>query len=137
MTGARAIAVVAGAILAMLVVAGAASYGAQSAAPDGPATVGEWAARSVRPPGPLPTGRGEQLVNDYGCRLCHVIGGPGGGAGGRVGPDLRGVGSRKTRAEIIEWLEDPQKIKPGTKMPTYPMSEMERHILADYLGSFR
>ncbi len=115
--------------LAMLTVAAAANYGVQAASPSGPGSLGEWATGAVRPPGPLPEGRGEELIQRHGCRLCHSID----GTGGSVGPDLSGVRSRKTRAEIIEWLDDPARIKPGTTMPRFPLSPVEQQLLADHL----
>lgn len=129
MGGGRAIAATAGALLGLLVLAAAVSVGAQRAAPGGPGSIGEWAARAVRPPGPLPSGRGEALFSRYGCRLCHTLD----GRGGLVGPTLNGVRDRKTRAEIIEWLDDPQKIKPGTIMPRFHLTPLEKQVLADHL----
>ena len=47
------------------------------------------------------------------CSACHMVG----GQGGTVGPALDGVGSRFSRAELDEWLNDPQAVRPGTAMP--------------------
>ena len=77
----------------------------------------------------MPEGRGEELIQRHGCRLCHAID----GTGGAVGPDLSGVRDRKTRAEIIEWLDDPARIKPGTIMPRVPLTPVEQQLLADHL----
>ncbi len=129
MRGGQAIAATAGAGLALLVVAAAANYGVQAASPSGPDSVGAWATGAIRPPGELPTGRGEELIQRHGCRLCHVID----GAGGSVGPDLAGVRRRKTRAEIIDWLDDPGRIKPDTIMPRFPLTPVDQQLLADHL----
>ncbi len=129
MRGGQAIGVVSGAIAASFLLAGAASYRSQARAADGPATVGEWAWRAVRPPGPLPTGRGAELIQHYGCRSCHTLH----GTGAHVGPVLDGVRRRKTREEIIRWLDGPQRIKPGTKMPTFGFTVVEEQLLADFL----
>lgn len=52
------------------------------------------------------------------CIGCHQIQGQGGAAGALIGaPPLDDVFRRKTRDQIIEWIRDPQKAKPDTKMP--------------------
>jgi cytochrome c2 len=64
-----------------------------------------------------------------GCLGCHTLD----GRGAKIGPVLNGVRGRKSREEIITWLRDPQAVKPGTIMPTYSMSELDRQMIADYL----
>lgn len=52
------------------------------------------------------------------CIGCHQIQGQGGAAGALIGaPPLDDVFRRKTRDQIIEWIRDPVKAKPDTKMP--------------------
>lgn len=63
------------------------------------------------------------------CVACHSIG----GQGGVVGPALDGVGDRKTKEELIAWLNDPLKVKPDSKMPKLPLSEADIIELAAYL----
>jgi cytochrome c oxidase subunit 2 len=67
-------------------------------------------------------------------------------AGGRVGPDLTHVASRHTlaagtipnvRGHLAGWILDPQKIKPGTKMPAVDLSTDELHAVVAYLRSLR
>lgn len=129
MRGTAAIVVVSGAILAAFAFTGGASYALLASEPEGPAGVVEWAARAVRPPGELPSGRGAEVFARHGCALCHTLD----GRGGAVGPTLNGLRERKTRAEVVEWLRDPQAAKPGTSMPRFPLSPVERELLADYL----
>jgi quinoprotein glucose dehydrogenase len=56
-------------------------------------------------------GRGEELFREeaeLACLRCHVVGeGPDGPLGGRVGPDLRGVGARLTRLQLLESILEP------------------------------
>lgn len=129
MRGTAAIFTVLGASVAAFGAAAAASYLERARGAGGPATLAEWAARAVRPPGPLPAGRAAELIDRYRCLLCHTLD----GRGAEVGPVLNGVRARKTRAEIIEWLHDPQAKKPGTSMPTFPFTPVEEQLLADYL----
>lgn len=64
------------------------------------------------------------------CIACHALE----GQGGAVGPALDGVGDRKTKEELIAWLRDPPKVKPDTKMPKLPLSEIDITELAAYLS---
>lgn len=73
------------------------------------------------------------------CIGCHKIAGEGGAAGELIGaPPLDGVRLRKTRQELIEWITDPQKIKPGTTMPDLVpaiITEAQVIEIVDYLTS--
>jgi mono/diheme cytochrome c family protein len=91
---------------------------------------------SLDRPGPA----GERLVLALGCLRCHTV-----GKGKRVGPDLAGVGQRRSRAWLKRWLLDP----PGmiatdeaartlakeypVPMPIMGLSESEAELIADYL----
>jgi nitric oxide reductase subunit C len=63
------------------------------------------------------------------CIACHAIG----GIGANVGPALDDVYKRKNREELIAWISDPQKLKPGTPMPQIPMSPEQLKEIVDYL----
>jgi nitric oxide reductase subunit C len=63
------------------------------------------------------------------CTACHAIG----GQGGAIGPTLDSVFQRKSRDELIVWLKDPAKVKPGTTMPKLPLTTEQIESLADYL----
>ncbi len=70
-----------------------------------------------------------QIFNQM-CVACHSLG----GQGGQVGPALDGVGSRKTRKEIEDWLQDPLAVKPTSRMPKLPLSPEEINELAAFLS---
>lgn len=55
--------------------------------------------------------KGEQLFRTR-CASCHAIGGGGGTATAQrsVGPDLRGVGERRTREWLGRWLKHPDRM---------------------------
>lgn len=63
------------------------------------------------------------------CVACHAVG----GQGGSIGPTLDSVYQRKTKEEIVVWLQDPAKVKPGTTMPKLPLSPEQIEDLASYL----
>jgi len=50
-------------------------------------------------------------------------------------PALDEVHRRKTREEMLVWIEDPQRIKPGTAMPLIEMTPAQRAEIVDYLMS--
>ncbi len=92
-----------------------------------------------------PAASGSDLFKLTGCDACHTIRGV--AETGRVGPDLTHFGSRSTigaatlpntRENLLAWLTDPQRIKPGVAMPGYAsLPEADRAALADYLMGLR
>lgn len=88
------------------------------------------------------------------CLSCHAVGEQGGSAG----PNLTGIGSRESIASIllnaegsgntvdgkpvkdnlVEWLTDPQLVKPGNKMPSpkedLGLTDAEIKAIAEYLA---
>lgn len=76
---------------------------------------------------------GKALVAAFDCRACHII-----QDGGRPRyPNLTHIGSKIYPEWEQEWLRDPQKIKPGTFMPTFGFTEEEAHAIAAYLDSLK
>jgi cytochrome c oxidase subunit 2 len=82
------------------------------------------------------------LFAKRGCANCHEIRGT--PADSHVGPDLTHVASRallasgtipNDRPNLRAWLQDPEKIKPGTKMPKLPLSQRDLDALVSYLES--
>lgn len=68
--------------------------------------------------------RGEEIFLSSTCVACHTVDGT--TARGRVGPSLTGLGSRwtigagmlpATHENVVQWIRNPQGIKPGAKMP--------------------
>ena len=89
--------------------------------------------------------RGHPAFMRHGCAACHAIRNT--EAVSRAGPDLTLMGSRRmlgaatrhnTREHMRDWLEDPDKIKPGVLMPpTKNISEEELEALVDYMLSLK
>lgn len=67
------------------------------------------------------------------CVACHTLQ----GEGGKVGPVLDGVGSRRDLAYLQKWLLNPQDIKADAKMPKLPLSEKDIQELAAYLSQMK
>ncbi|ELK45012.1 cytochrome c oxidase subunit II [Halobacillus sp. ACCC02827] len=79
---------------------------------------------------------GQKLFNDN-CMSCHAIG----GASAGVGPNLANFGNREKIAGILEpskenlvdWIVQPDEVKPGNQMPSELVTEDEAADIADYL----
>jgi cytochrome c oxidase subunit II len=88
--------------------------------------------------------RGRQLFLSNACAGCHTISGT--PASGNIGPDLTHVASRTTLAgatipntpgQLRRWITDPQRIKPGNKMPALDLSRSDFKAVAAYLNHLR
>jgi cytochrome c oxidase subunit II len=99
-----------------------------------------WRAAQLRP-APSADTKGDVIFRQRGCALCHTIRGT--LAGGRVGPDLTHVASRRTLAaaslplnlgNLAAWIADPQHFKPGNMMPSMPLTGDDLVTLTRYLS---
>jgi cytochrome c len=84
--------------------------------------------------------QGSQLITQYGCGACHSI--PGiVGADAMAAPPLDHFYQRtyiagrltNTLDNLINWIQNPQEIEPGTAMPDLGVSETEARDMAAYL----
>lgn len=84
--------------------------------------------------------RGQLAFAKYGCGGCHMMSGMP-QANGSVGPPLEGVGARaiiggrlENKPENMEqWIEDPQKVSPGTAMPNLGVTPGDARDIAALL----
>ena len=92
------------------------------------------------PPSDPDRQKGHDVFHAKACMMCHQI--RGAPAGGRSGPDLTHLASRKdiaaatlknTRGNLAAWIVDPQSIKPGTQMPLVTIAPDELDPLLSYL----
>jgi cytochrome c oxidase subunit II len=92
-----------------------------------PAEFEGWRVRRLAPPPPA-TSPGAAAFVRAGCGACHTVRGT--PANGVAGPDLTHVGSRRTlgagilpntQGTLAAWIADSQAIKPGNRMPAYPV----------------
>jgi mono/diheme cytochrome c family protein len=87
--------------------------------------------------------RGEKLVASRGCFGCHEIdASPDAprdlvGTYRQFGPNLAGIGSKASRDWIAQWIQDPKKWNPETKMPNLRLSPQEAMDIAEYLSTLK
>ncbi|MEE9161686.1 MAG: c-type cytochrome, partial [Candidatus Neomarinimicrobiota bacterium] len=70
-----------------------------------------------------------RIVTEKSCLSCHTIG----ERGGTVGPILDQIANRRSEEWLLKWLADPNKVKPGTKMPNFEFSPGEVDELLSFL----
>jgi len=88
--------------------------------------------------------QGRNVFLHASCPMCHNITGT--NASGKAAPDLTHVASRKILAagavpnmpgHLAGWITDPQKIKPGTRMPQNNLSPTDLRALLEYLETLK
>jgi cytochrome c oxidase subunit 2 len=100
--------------------------------------------RAAHAAGERPGARGRAAVREPGLRELPQIRGT--SAAGHIGPDLTHVGSRSTLAalaipnkpaQLLEWIRDPQRIKPGNRMPALGLTDAQYRAIAAYLEGLK
>jgi cytochrome c oxidase subunit 2 len=88
--------------------------------------------------------RGLEVFLTGPCAMCHAIGGT--SAGSHAGPDLTHLASRRTiaagtlpntRGALAGWIVDPQRVKPGARMPANMLSPKDLDALLTYLQGLK
>jgi cytochrome c oxidase subunit 2 len=88
--------------------------------------------------------RGREVFMGASCPQCHTVQGT--DAGAVLGPDLTHLASRAEIAagtlpnnpsNLAAWIAEPQRLKPGTRMPPTPLSSADSGALVAYLASLR
>ena len=105
-----------------------------------------WAAQ--REPAPPPVSdeqkRGLEIIERGVCAMCHRVAGT--AAGAKFGPDLTHFATRSTigagtvpnrRDHLARWLDDPQDLKPGNKMPSPKLSPSDLQAVLAYMETLR
>jgi cytochrome c oxidase subunit 2 len=84
--------------------------------------------------------KGQRIFESTACINCHTVAGT--VADGRFGPDLTHLMSRETIASgaapntsenLRLWIQNPESIKPGSKMPAMGLSDHELDAVTAYL----
>jgi cytochrome c2 len=94
---------------------------------------------------PLPAGgdaqKGKELVGTLGCAGCHVVPVEGSVVDHKnrathfdYGPDLSNVGAKTSEQWIYNWVRDPRRYAPGTRMPNLRLSRQEAAHVARFLA---
>ena len=76
---------------------------------------------------------GKKLFEERRCGMCHAIG----GQGGKVGPDLADVGTKRDGDWLKKFLKDPKGTVVGAKMLPVKATEEELTALVEYLLSLK
>jgi mono/diheme cytochrome c family protein len=78
-----------------------------------------------------PAGKAGQLISDLRCFSCHVIN----GRGGEMAPDLSWEGSAVQRKWLVEFLKNPETLRPALirRMPKFNLTDAEINTLTDYM----
>jgi cytochrome c oxidase subunit 2 len=99
-------------------------------------------APAVEPADPLAQ-QGKQIFSSTACVGCHTLRGV---SAGQIGPDLTHFASRKlfaggimavTPENVAKWVEAPEHMKPGSRMPNLGMNGEQGKALAAYLLSLK
>jgi len=87
---------------------------------------------------------GRQIFESTACVNCHTVSGT--RANGRFGPDLTHLMSRDTIASGVadntpenlrQWIENPDAIKPGARMPAMGLGARQVEAVVAYLATLR
>ena len=80
-----------------------------------------------------PDGQFGQLYARYKCFVCHSFN----GYGGTLAPDLSYEGSRSQRNWLVQFLKNPQTIRPTltVRMPEFNMSDADATAIAQYVST--
>jgi len=87
---------------------------------------------------------GRRVFESTACINCHAVAGT--NANGRFGPDLTHLMSRATIAsgaapntpeKLRLWIQDPNKIKPGSLMPAMQLSDADLDAVVSYMQTLR
>ena len=112
---------------------------------DAPAAYETWLAEQHAPAAPSTRPdeqAGQVAFASLGCAGCHAVRGT--AFNGQAGPDLTHLASRatlaagtlpNTRGDLAGWIGDPQRIKPGNRMPVVAMSGADLQAVVAYLES--
>jgi len=78
-----------------------------------------------------PAGAFGEVYERYKCYVCHRFN----GYGGNLAPDLSYEGSRAQRQWLIDFLKNPQTLRPTLtfRMPQFNMTDQEASLLANYI----
>ena len=89
-----------------------------------------------------PASEGQRIFETTACINCHAVSGT--VADGRFGPDLTHLMSRETIASgaapntpenLRRWMQNPDSIKPGSKMPAMGLSDHQLDAVTAYLAT--
>jgi len=86
--------------------------------------------------------RGKQLVDEVGCKGCHVIDGDervrnARGKSYDIAPELSRIGSKTSPEWLYEWIRNPKKFRADAQMPNLRLTEREAKDIVAYLQTLK
>jgi cytochrome c2 len=82
---------------------------------------------------PADPAQGQKVYVAQKCNICHAVA----GSGGKLGPDLSGIGLTRNAAWLEKYLPDPRSFNPKGKMPAQSVKGQDLKDLAAYLATLR
>jgi mono/diheme cytochrome c family protein len=85
---------------------------------------------------------GKELVNNIGCKGCHVIGDDARMRDARgfsydIAPELTRAGSKLDPDWMFQWIKNPRLYRPNTRMPDLRLSDQEAKDIVAYLKTLK
>ncbi len=85
--------------------------------------------------------RGQALLAERGCYGCHIVD-PNAqrdltGTYRQFGPNLAGIGAKVSRDWIYQWIRDPKRWSPETKMPNLRLTTEDALDIAEHLSTLK
>ena len=111
-------------LIAIIFCSAAVVAGVNSAGAAATATVPQRAADPVQ---------GQKVYVAQKCSICHVVA----GTGGKLGPELSGIGLTRTASWLEKYLPDPRAFNPKGKMPAQSIKGQDLKDLAAYLATLK
>ena len=73
-----------------------------------------------------------EINRDFNCLVCHRMN----GEGGEIGPDLSYEGSKVKKDWLVNFLNNPYKIRPNemARMPKFNLTNREVNTIVDYMN---
>jgi cytochrome c oxidase subunit 2 len=114
--------------------------GTSAIPPNSTATRGEVPAENPENSREISARAGQYVFEHQACINCHAVAGT--VATGRFGPDLTHLMSRQTIAagaalntkeKLLDWIGDPNQIKPGSYMPAMHLTDRQNEQITAYL----
>ncbi|HEX7831689.1 MAG TPA: c-type cytochrome [Thermoanaerobaculia bacterium] len=104
--------------------------------------------QKAAPPAMAATGnatRGQEMIAQYGCNVCHIV--PGiNGPQGSLGPSLAGIASRptisaanvpNTQANLVQFIQNPGSLNPQSSMPPIALAPEDAKDIVAYLQTLK
>ena len=86
-------------------------------------------------------GRGKSIVATVGCYSCHAVGDwkPFNRLkeGNSFGPELNHLPSKVKKEWLKDWIKNPKRYRPDTKMPNLRLTDQEAEDVVAYLWSLK